>query len=838
MLRTRFVAKPVPARFRFFAVRWPGRPASVWRMVRPLLFLRAGAACFLCGAALSAQDSTPFRVPSAPLAAVVDAPLPPSASVSPDRTLLLLLHRPEAPSLAELAQPELRLAGLRLNPATNGPSRPTFFSGVSLKPVAAGPERKVGGLPAGARIADLEWSKDGRHLALTVTRAQGIELWVVDVSAAKARRLTGPILNAAFGDPLVWLDTRTLVVRCVLSDRGPAPRPPPVPPGPVVQENIGRRAAARTYEDLLRDAHDEALFDYYATSQLAAVTTDGAIERYPGRAIYTRLSPSPDSRYLLVDSLRRPYSYLVPAARFPTRIEVLERGRPVHVVADLPLAESMSLGGVRGGPRSVVWRADAPATLAWFRSLERNEVDPKQTQRDGWFTHAAPFTGAPVLQQKLEFRGQAVTWGDDHVALLTESWQRTRTVRLWQVKPSRPGEAVLVSERSSQDRYKDPGRPILTRHALGRLVMLRSADGSKIYFTGAGASPEGDRPFVDEFDLRSRERRRLWRSRPPWYEEFVAFTDDTATRMITRRESTAEPANYFLRSLGEDTVTPLTAFPNPYPQFAGVTSEVIRYKRADGVALSGRLYLPAGYTPGDRRLPVLLWAYPREYLSPETAEQVGATPERFARISPTTALPFVLAGYAVLDDPAMPIIGRNGKPPNDTYVTQLVASARAAVDELVRRGVADPKRIAVGGHSYGAFMTANLLAHSRLFRAGIARSGAYNRTLTPFGFQAEQRTFWQAPAVYNAMSPFNVADKVRDPLLLMHGSADNNSGTFPIQSERFYTALKAHGATTRFVLFPHESHAYRARETLLHMLWEMETWLNTHLAPPVESGGG
>jgi dipeptidyl aminopeptidase/acylaminoacyl peptidase len=177
----------------------------------------------------------------------------------------------------------------------------------------------------------------------------------------------------------------------------------------------------------------------------------------------------------------------------------------------------------------------------------------------------------------------------------------------------------------------------------------------------------------------------------------------------------------------------------------------------------------------------------------------------------------------------MPIVGRDKAEPNDTYISQLVSSAKAAVDELVKRGVGDADRVAVGGHSYGAFMAANLLAHSDLFRAGIARSGAYNRTLTPFGFQSEERTLWQAPQAYLEMSPFMHADRIKVPLLLIHGEADNNTGTYPMQSERFYQALQGHGGVARLVMLPHESHSYRARESILHMVWEMDRWLEQHV---------
>jgi dipeptidyl aminopeptidase/acylaminoacyl peptidase len=797
------------------------------------------AAVFFGFATVRADDATPYRVPSPALAAIVDAPAPPAALLSPNRRTLLLLDRAEAPSISELAQPELRLAGLRINPATNGPSRSSFFIGLTFKPLDGSAGRSVSGLPKGARIGDYAWSRDSRHLAFTVVCDNGIELWLVELSNAQAQRVTGPILNAVLGDPITWIDDSTLLIRRIPPQRAAAPTAPLVPTGPVTQENLGRRAAARTFDGLLASPHDEALFEHYATSELALVTLDRKVTPLPVRGLITQVQPSPDNRHLLTQSLHRPYSYLVPSSRFPVTIDVLDRsGKRVHRLAALPLSEGTTTGAVRAGPRGVTWRADTPATLSWIQSLPAGQTTPdKKPLRDAWFTLTAPFTAKPTERQRFEFRVQTVQWCDDTLALITETWANTGVSRLWRVAPGQPGgERTLVFERKTEDRYGDPGRPITTRNSAGRLILQRSTDGSKIFLTGDGASREGDRPFLDELDLTTKQTRRVWRSAPPSYESFVAFIEPTLTHALIAHESPTEPTNYFIQTLGAETRTALTSFPNPNPQFAGVKSEVIHYRRADGVALSGTLFLPPGWSSDQGPLPTLLWAYPREFLEAEMAEQVKATPERFTRVSASGPLPFLLAGYAVLNDPAMPIIAQKGQKANDTYIEQLVANAQAAVDELVRRGVSDPKRIAVGGHSYGAFMTANLLAHSRLFRAGIARSGAYNRTLTPFGFQREQRTFWQAPTVYAAMSPFNFADKVKDPLLLIHGAADNNSGTFPIQSERFYNALKGHGATTRFVLLPHEAHGYRARESVLHMLWEMETWLDKYVkSTPADS---
>ncbi len=803
---------------------------------------RALLGVLVSAVSIRAQDSAAYHIPTAALQAIVDAPLTPLVSLSPDKQRILLLERPALPPVAELAEPEVRLAGVRINPATNGPSRDPYYTGIVIKDLAGNAERRVNGFPTRARLTTLAWSRDSRHLLSTVTLENRQELWVVDIAAATARRLTDRALNGVIDAP-AWIDDTTIAASLLPTDRGAPPPAPRVPSGPVVQENLSGTRPARTYADMLASAHDEALFDYYATAELSLITLDGKVSPLGIRGLIGNATPSPDGRYILVTTWSRPYSYLVPVSRFPTKISVHDRaGKLVHTVADLPLAESIPIatGSVRTGPRSVSWRADVPATLSWVQALDGGDAGRTAALRDEWFTHAAPFTGQPVSQHKFALRASGVvTWGDDQRAIMTESWWKTRKVRTWLVAPGSPGAApALLFDRSSEDRYGNPGSPVLARNRFGRPTLLLSADKSKIYLDGLGASSEGDRPFLDEFDLAAKKSRRLWRSAAPHYESFVAFVDDTLTRALTQREAVTEAPNYYIRRLGETddakALTPITRFTNPYPQFTAVKKELVTYKRADGVALSGTLYLPPGRQPLDGPLPTLLWAYPREYKDADAAGQVKESPYRFIRVSALGPLPFLLAGYAVFDDPTMPIVGEGSKEPNDAYIPQLVASAKAAIDELVRRGITDPKRVGVGGHSYGAFMTANLLAHSDLFRAGIARSGAYNRTLTPFGFQSEERTLWQAPEVYATMSPFNHANKIKDPILLIHGAADNNPGTFPIQSERFYNALKGHGATTRYVQLPHESHGYRGRENVLHMLWEMEQWLDTYVKAPAK----
>jgi dipeptidyl aminopeptidase/acylaminoacyl peptidase len=804
------------------------------------------AALALCLADVPASGESgvvPYKMPPKVVADMVDAPPTPGASLSPDRKHLLLVHTPAFPSIAEVAAPELRLAGLRIDPRTTGPSRRTFANALSLVDPAAkqaDAPRPVSGLPAGARIADVRWAPDGSAFAFTVSEDDGVALWVASPAAPKARKLTDKTLAGVLGAPCVWApDARSLWCRFVPDGRGAAPAPPAVPAGPIVQEAAGRKAPARTYQDLLASPHDEALFEHYARSQIARVGLDGARTPLGAPDLFDRVAAAPDGKHLLVSVVHRPFSYRVPLERFPRRTEIWDpaTGKKTEVLADVPLQEEVPVdfAAVPTGPRAFEWRADADATVCWVEA--RDGGDPKRTAdvRDELLCLAAPFTAKkPTTIARLALRYGGTSWGTGTLALVHEWWWTDRKTRTWIVQPDRPKTAPQVLwDRSSEDRYGDPGRPLLTATGRGTWVLARAGGADALWLFGDGASPEGDRPFVDKLDLATRKSERLWRSEAPYFEQPYDLLDEAGGRLLTSRESVAEPPQYGWRALpgaGAKGFTALTRFPHPSPQLAKVQKQLIRYKRADGVELTGMLYLPPGFRPGkDKPLPMLMWAYPAEFKSKDAAGQVTDSPHRFARVWWGGPLWAVALGYAVLDDPTMPIVGEGDVEPNDTFVTQLVAGARAAVDEVVRLGAADRERIAIGGHSYGAFMTANLLAHSDIFRTGIARSGAYNRTLTPFGFQAEERLFWQAKATYVEMSPFTHADRIDEPILMIHGQADNNSGTFPIQSERLFEALKGLGGTARLVMLPAESHGYRARESVMHVLWEMATWLDTHV---------
>jgi dipeptidyl aminopeptidase/acylaminoacyl peptidase len=791
------------------------------------------ALCFAAALAMSpalvaAQDG--YRQPPAPIAQILDAEPTPAVSVSPDHSWLLLLERKDLPPISEVAGPELRLAGERISPRTNDRTRERGFDGLRLRSVDGDVERAIE-TPSGGRLGDVSWSADGALIAFTVTSDSGVALWVADVASGKSRVVTGPVLNGTTGSPCQWRNASSFACRLVVANRGAPPPEPTVPAGPIIQESKGRAAPNRTYEDLLESPHDEALFDYYFSSQVALVSLDGRITPVGEPGVHSSADPSPDGSYLYVETVHKPYSYLVPMGRFPVRMEIWDStGAVVKRIADRPSQEVIALGfdAVTTGPRRVSWRNDAPATLTWAEALDGGDPRKEAAKRDRLVAIAAPFSGPPITLIEVESRIRNVTWGNNNLALVDEYWWKNRHTRTWIVNPTAPGNARKLFDRSSEDRYGDPGRFVTTRGERGTEVLLTTRGGKSAYLTGSGASPEGDRPFLDGIDMATGKTTRLWRSQAPYYEQVVELLDAAGRRIVTRRESVKDVPNYFLRDLArKGRLTQITSFEDPAPQFAGVTSRLIRYKRADGVDLSATLYLPAGYDSSQGPLPFLFWAYPREFRSAKAASQTVGSPYRFTRPSGMSHLFLLTQGYGVLDGPTMPIIGEGSANPNDHYVEQLVSSAAAAVDEVVRLGVADRNRIAIGGHSYGAFMTANLLAHSRLFAAGIARSGAYNRSLTPFGFQQEERTYWKALDVYTRMSPFTYADSVKAPILLIHGMADDNSGTFPVQSERFYAALKGNGATVRYVQLPAEAHGYRARESVGHTLWEMVNWLDT-----------
>ncbi|MDR1814230.1 MAG: prolyl oligopeptidase family serine peptidase [Tannerella sp.] len=779
-----------------------------------------------------------YKLPPKEIQDIALAKMPPTVSISEDGKWLLLLDRAPFLTVEELAQPEYKLAGTRVN-GLFGPSRREGYSGAKLLEVKTKKEFEIKGLPANVNILSADWSPESTHLTLTVKGKDGYYLWIVAVADCQAKQLSKRRLNLTGGGGFrgggsIWLSETSLIVQTVPAGLGAMPTGSPVPSGPVIQTSDGKARPARTYQDLLKNPYDEKLFDYLFTSQLVKITPEGETE-ISKPAIYSQVSISPDNKYLLTTVIEKPYSYIVPMSSFPQTTAIMTvEGKPVKELLKRPMtADIMGYDVASPFPRQFGWRPDKPSTLYWTEALDGG--DPRKNPQpflDAVYQLPAPFDADKQLVTKTEFRCMGVQWCDDAFALVREISRRTRRSKTYSFSPSDPQkERSLVFDVSTDDGYADPGMPVTVRNTFKRSVIYTNKDHSELLMRAQGASPEGDMPYLSNYNLKTKKNTILWRCQAPYYETIVDIIDPAKLLFITSKQSTEEPVNYYLRDAKKKSSQPvaLTAFPNPYPQLEGMKVEKMQYKRADGVDLTATLYTPPGYDKTrDGRLPVLMWAYPREYRSADDAAQVRGSKYQFTTINYGSPVYWVTRGYAVMNNVEMPIVGSEGVEPNDNFINQLTMNAEAAAKAIYDSGVGDTSRLAVGGHSYGAFMTANLMTHTKLFKAGIARSGAYNRTLTPFGFQAETRTYWEAPEVYHAMSPFNYANQLSGALLLVHGDADNNTGTFPIQSERLYAALQGHGGITRLVMLPYESHAYSAQENILHLLYESDAWLEKY----------
>jgi dipeptidyl aminopeptidase/acylaminoacyl peptidase len=774
-----------------------------------------------------------YRSPPRAVVDVLDAPAPPVLSISPTGENVLLIQTARYPSIEEVAAPMLRLAGVRFNPKTNGPPRPPRVTGLALVPVTGGDAKPIA-LPEQVRIGSPYWAPDGKRFLVLSTSDAGIEVWVCELADLKFQKVKGVRLNSAIGEPVQWMpDGRSLLVQLVPDGRGAAPVPPAAPPGPVVQESGGTAAPVRTYQDMLKDPHDSDLFEYYCTSQLAVVTPDPEkpkVQSIGKPAIVIGSDPAPDGQFVLVFRVHKPFSYLHPYTAFPRAVEVYRAGdgEKSGTVAALPLQDQVPIEGVPTGPRSIRWMPTAPHALIWAEARDGGDPKKKVPHRDALLTASGEgeIRGTELL--KIEHRFAGLDFFPTGNRMLVRDYDRDRK---WVRTFLAPTTAILAAdpkllfELSAQDRYGDPGSPVMRQLPNGHSVIRTAGDpaGDTFFLRGDGASPKGDRPFLDKYDLQTGKAERLFHCPEGAYEEVVRVLNVSGSKLIVRRESVTEPPNYFYRDGTHE--KRLTSNADPAPELRKAKKQLVTTRRADGTVISFTLHMPPDFKEGDK-VPAVFYAYPVEFASADTAGQVTGSPHRFTSVTGYSHLFFLTQGYAVLEV-SMPIVG----PPetaNNNFIEQLSANAAAAIDKAAEFGI-DKDRVGVMGHSYGAFMTANLLAHAKLFRAGIARSGAYNRTLTPFGFQNERRTFWEAPEIYGRMSPFYHADKIKEPLLLIHGAADSNPGTFPVQSERMYQAVRGTGGTVRLVLLPHEDHGYAARESIGHVLYEQIAWFDKYV---------
>lgn len=846
------------------------------------------------------QSPTCYKRPPSAIADLIDAVGVPWFKASPCGRFALIAGRPHLPDIADIAREELKLAGIRFDPKLRLSSSKQFYTGpfVIRDLTAANPlesDITLEGLPTGAGLQCISWSDGGNYLAFLLRPdmlKDKLEIWVAEMGHDKNEDWQcqafpveqDKVPSGVTIAPVKWIrSTNKLLCSFVPDSHGEAPITSNIPDGPQIETSDGTPSPARTYQDLIKTNHDESAFEYYTRSSLCVIDVPSQKKQTFGSAdghMYRKVQFSPDGTRVLVEVTKRPFSHLVPYSRFGRSIRVWMLSGPWgmdivedHTVMDIQAAESIpiSFDARAQGPRNTKWNESADADLVFTEALDGG--DPKMAvgdgKRDALYTLCYPYD---YKKKKHVFatkrRISSVIWTLTGDTLVQDRWRKDRSTSMWFLKQGTTTPLKIPQfDRKYEDRYSSPGAPMLD-FINGRYCVQQTSNGMVILH-GSGASPNGDRPFMDWMDLDNDfSTKRIWRctagptsalkelenpatevnqmlpkdhERRAVYETLVKIIDDET--IVISRESQNDVPNNFIRDIASGKEVPLTSFEHPQPTLLNVKKELITYKRADGVELDAELYLPPDYQKEDGPRPCLMWAYPREFKTKSAAGQVTTSPYRFVRTSWSRPLPWLVRGYCVVEKFAVPIIGEGKAEPNDTFVQQLVWSAEAAVAEVVKRGVAQPGKIAVGGHSYGGFMTAHLLAHTKLFCAGIARSGAYNRMLTPFGFQGEERTFWDAKDIYLTLSPFSHAKKIAGngaPLLLIHGESDPNPGTNPLQSERLFAALKGLGAVSKLVMLPLEVHGYRAQQSIMHALYEQNEWLAKHLeekvseASPVE----
>ena len=781
------------------------------------------------------QENINYQVPSSEILDLVEYDRPPSVTYDSDKNFMLFLYRDNYKSIEDLSQEELRLAGLRINPKTNIGSRITYYNNIKIKNLKnkRSEIEDIIGIPSNPKIANINWSPNQKNIAFTNTSSDGVKLWVLNLESRSLVKLSDLKLNSNIRDVINWLNDSEILIKVIPENKKELiDQSDIVPLGPTISSNDGENAQNRTYQDLLKNKTDEFNFEQLVTSDLYKVDLNGKINKWLDSDMYTDITPSPDGEFVMVSNIKKPFSYIVTYGRFPKSTNIYDNeGMLVSNLVEVPLIEELPQGfnAVWNGKRNFSWRMDKPSTITYMVALDNGDPSKETEYRDELFELDAPFKGNGNAIFKSINRLAGIIWGNKTNAVAIDYWIKNRNEKTYLFNPSNINQKPrIIYDRNYQDRYSDPGSFITERNAFNKSVL--KIDSNNLILMGDGYSEKGQFPFVDRLNLDNLKTKRVYESNYTNKLENLVDFDVNKNQLLVRIESKNDYPNYYFKNLNGKKVTRITDFTNPFEQLSKVDKQVITYKRNDGVELSGVLYLPVGYDKTSRKkMPMIMWAYPREFKDKSSAGQNTNNPNEFTYPYYGSMVYWVTKGYVVLDDASFPIIGEDKTEPNDDFRNQLVENARAAINAVDKLGYIDKDRVAVGGHSYGAFMVANLLSHSDLFAAGIARSGAYNRTLTPFGFQSEERSYWQAPDVYYTMSPFMHADKMKTPLLLIHGEDDNNSGTYPMQSQRYFNALKGLGAVVRLVMLPKESHGYSSKESIYHVLWEQDQWLEKYV---------
>jgi dipeptidyl aminopeptidase/acylaminoacyl peptidase len=779
------------------------------------------------------EQQVRYKLPHEDIYSLASAQLAPVLKLDGDGKQAFFLHRKMYKGIEDLSIEEMKLGGMRTNPLNNTSARDTTYHNITHLDVDNGKESPISGLPQELKIVMTAYNFYQDHFAFLNVLNNDLELWVIDCKSLEAKKVCNQINNNT-GSPYIWLKDNRLLVNVVAKNRqNLINKKEQLPVGPVVMNNDGESFENRTYQDLLTDEIDEFNFEQLVLSDIYLVDLDGQKTLWKEGGMHDGMSLSPDGNFIMLSEIQKPFAYTVPYDRFAYKTSIYDiEGNHVHLVVDTPLIDKLPQGfmAVSTGRRGLRWRSDQPSTLVWIEAQDGGDPANSVEYRDFVYEQIVPFNGEPRLMFKTKDRFAGIYFGNDNLALIYERWWANRNQRMILFNPQNLEESTLVDERNYQNLYDNPGQFTMIKNQYLHHVLHIEDDGV-MYLSGDGVHPGGRRNFIDKYNYKTGEKVRLFECNEPDMQEDISFVLNAKEgNIITVIQSKSDYPNFYKRNIYTGDKVNIRKFDNPFKILGGIHKEQVTYTRADGLELKATMYLPVGHTIASAKdLPMIMYAYPTEYKDKSTASQRSDAAEDFIYPFWGSMLYWANRGYVILDDVSFPIIGEGDTQPNDTYVTQLVDSAKAAIDYMVGRGIVDRNKIGVAGHSYGGFMVAMLLTHTDFFAAGVARSGAYNRTLTPFGFQSEERNYWQAKDVYNAMNPFMDADKMKTPMLLIHGKEDNNPGTFTIQSERYFAALKSQGANVRLVLLPLESHSYAGEESIMHVLAEQDDWFEKYL---------
>jgi dipeptidyl aminopeptidase/acylaminoacyl peptidase len=791
-------------------------------------------------------------------------------ALSPDGKHFLVTRSTELSTLEKMSFETYRLAELEFRPKTNRHWYLDTFGMNGLR-VYSFEQRQLKDIPipADTIVSDMMWSPDGGKVAFLAHRPEGTRVWTADVATGKTSPLGDAFVMATLtgrrgrGTPatsgsrmLQWTPKGTVITLLVPSDRGPEPERG-VPKSPIIRRTREKPSPTRTQPFLLKDEHDMALFRYYTTAQMAELAPGKAPRKIGEPAVYMGFSSSPDGQYILAEKLVEPFSFIVGYSSFPNRLDVMDLdGKVVSNIREIPLQENQTRRSsqvLQDFPREVVWHPSG-ATLGflWKEEKKRDEEgeeseDEERTpRRDRIMSLAPPFDMSQVKLHVLNtdkdqsFNGIRYAMEGDFAFVTVrdsdnENGESTEKIVAYHLGRDDPTEQIVVPEYDPDDIIDHPGEILTQRTQNGIVYALTSSKGGQVYLEGDGLKEDfKPQPFVDRVAIGGGQKERVFEGGKDMYERPLVPLDPDLSQMIVARESKAEFPNSYLWS-PSGSMNKLTANQDPFPEITGVKRVDFTFTRRDGLEIQGRISLPVGYQEGTR-VPAMFWTYPSEYSSEKEYEEDAIRDRNHNRFTHLSYLRWsdiwLSQGYALVH-PDVPIIDK-GNTYNDNYVQHMVDSLYAAIRKVDQMGYIDVDRIGHGGHSYGAFATANLLAHTPFFKAGIAGNGAYNRSLTPMGFQSERRFIWDTHGLYLEMSPFFQADRIDTPILLYHGADDNNTGTFPIQSDRLIQALTGLGKTAVLYKYPYESHSPRAKATYMDIWARWLEWFDKYVKNPTE----